>query len=278
MPELIRRPQPVANRPREIAPGIFWIGSCTATDTFGTMIHIHNSAYVIKGEAQSLLIDCGTVSQWSEIETHLDAVLGDRPLDWIAPTHPESPHGGSVGRLCRKYPNAKVVGDVRDYHLYFPEFVDRLESRPAGSLIDLGGGYRFVFLEAIIKDVPSTQWGYEASQQVLFVADAFAFSHHMPVAGFEEYPIHLEGECALMTNELPVAPTVEQAAFITKAALFWTRYVRVEPYLDAFTALIDRYPAKLIAPAHGSVITNLDDVLPVIYEAHRMAYQGAHTQ
>ena len=38
--------------------------------------------------------------------------------------------------------------------------------------------------------------------------------------------------------------------------------------------LLVKYPAKLIAPAHGSVIDDLNVVMPVMREAHRKSFVG----
>lgn len=262
--------------PREIAPNIYWVGACNETDQLeDEVIHVYNSAYLVIGAEQTLLVDTTAPRHWKEVEAQLTSLLGDRELDWLMPTHSEIPHGGNLERLCGRFPKARVVGDVRDYHLHIPQFSDRLVPCDPLSVLDLGGGYRVVLLPAIIKDMPSTQWGYEESQKVMFVSDAFAYSHHPPLErGGEEYIVHGPGECGLMSDELPVPPSASQAAFITRAALYWTRYVNIRPFFERFTDLVAEYPADLVCPAHGSVIRNLDAMMPTMWEAHRQAYLG----
>lgn len=257
--------------PRSLSDRITWLGDCLKRTEAGQPVHVHTSCFLVVGDEQALLVDTGHPTHWSKVERQLDALLGERPLDWIFPTHPELPHAGNLNRLLAKYPGARVTGDVRDYPLYCPEHVDRLVSRRIGDELDLGGS-TIVFLEALIKDLPSTQWAYETSGQVLFAADAFGYTHGGVLVEGADEPLHLPGECGLLSTELGSTPSVEQTAFLTRAALFWSRYVDVAPHFAAVEALLARYPARLIAPAHGNVISDFDALLPVLRAAHSAVY------
>jgi flavorubredoxin len=263
--------------PREFAPGIHWLGGCVELIHEGQEIHSHISAYLIAGSERTMLIDTAYPGHWtSGVAEQLDSVLDGRQLDWIAPTHPELAHAGNMNRLFERYPGSRAIGRLTDYHLFYPESLDRLESWPLDEPIDLGGGYRVRLLEAPIKDLPSTQWAYEESQQVLFVADAFAYIH-APVAGLDE-PTHRPGECRLLSTELPSPPSVQKAAYVTKAALAWAQYIDVTKYREQIAQLVSRYPTAMIAPAHGNVIANPDEVEPVIFGAYRMVFDAWHEQ
>jgi flavorubredoxin len=253
--------------PRSLAPGVTWLGDCLKRKEGDQPVHVHASCYLVEGEQETLMVDTGHPTHWPQVEAELSRLLDGRELDWIFPTHPELPHAGNLNRLLAKFPRARVTGDVRDYPLYCPEYADRLLHRPAGSELDLGGR-TVTFLEAPIRDLPSTQWAYESSGQILFVADAFGYTHGgIDVDGDE--PVHLPGECGLLSTELPAPPTVAQTAFLTRAALFWSRYVDVAPHFAQVEALLDRYPAKLLAPAHGNVISDFEALLPILRAAHR---------
>jgi flavorubredoxin len=235
---------------------------------------VHSSPYLVVGDRASVLFDTGVPVNWATVSQRLDAVLGERPLDWIVPSHYEVPHAGSLERLLRKYPRMLVGGDVRDYHLFYPHAADRLRML---SEIDLGGGNRLEILPAVIKDLVSTVWAYETKNRVLFCADGFAYSHLATSNnGDETLAFHYEGDCARMSSELPKPPGFEQAFFITKSGLFWSRYARSEPFFRAFDELRKRYDVELICPAHGNVIDDLDLVMPSVVAAHETAYQQAH--
>lgn len=261
--------------PRQIADGIWWVGGCLASGAFEHPVHFHVSAYLVIGADKALLYDTAPPALWEQMDRDLDRLLGGRPLDYVVPSHPEIPHAGNLGKLLDKYPAAIAIGDLRDYHLYFPDHEHRMQTVPHGTELDLGGGYRFSILDAIIEDLPTTVWGYEHKQQVLFPVDALGYGHHPQALGDDvEGPLHEEGECALFSSELDQPPRLELATYLTQASLFWSRYVEIAPFFERLEALLQRYPAKLIAPAHGSVIDDLSLVLPTMREAHDRAFVG----
>lgn len=259
-------------RPREIAPAIWWLGGCTETSTFAKeTLHVHSSLYLVRGPERCLLVDTGNPRDWEIVRRSLVALLDGRRLDYIAPTHPELAHCGNLHRLLEAFPEASVIGDVRDYHLYYPQHASRLVWLEKGEPLGLGGDYEIVLTDALIRDLPSSQWIHERAQQVLFVADGFSYTHHVPV---DDEPVHAPGECALMADELPVPPSLEQAAFLTRASLYWTRFVDMTDAFDRFQELLETHPTRIVAPSHGSVIRDLAPVLPIIQEAHRLARAG----
>jgi glyoxylase-like metal-dependent hydrolase (beta-lactamase superfamily II) len=273
---------------RELAPGVHWMGWCQepTTEVFGETVHVHVSNFLVEGTDRALLYDTSLPLNWPAMESQLDAALGGRPLDWIVPSHPEIPHCGNLGHLLRKYPHAKVVGDVRDYHLFFPEVAGRSEPWPSGYRADLGGGYEFTLLDAPVRDGANTVWGHEAKQQVLFTADAYSFTHFAaprpsPGSGDgpgtssddDDTPVHRPGQCSLTWREIGRLPNDAQAIYITKAALYWTRYVDFGPFIEAVADILREYPTRFVAPAHGNVVDNVGELMPIIEEAHRRAYQ-----
>jgi len=256
--------------PREVAPSIYWMGGCLSPPAASVTYHLHNSPYLLMGSRSTLLIDTGHPAHWRALDADLDRVLGGRGLDWVFPTHLETPHCGNVNRLLAKFPAARVFADARDYHLHYPTIAPRCLDRRAGAELDLGD-MNLVLLEAVIRDLPATLWAYERSRQVLFVADAFGYTHGATGAGD---PIHRPGECALLSSELPSLPSVEQVTYLTIASLYWTRFVDVVPYFEQVEDLMQRYPTAVIAPAHANVITDLPALMPVMRDAFRALSQG----
>lgn len=264
---------------REIVPNIFWFGPCSAHDFLsetGRPMHYMSNAFLIVGRDQTLLFDTCLPEFATQLNRHLSEILKNRRLDWIVPSHAEIGHSGNLGRLLLSYPDAVAVGSVSDFHMFYPALANRVERKTSGSVIDLGGGYEFTFVDAPIKDAAATTWGYEKSQRVLFSVDAFAFSHAGPVdIDGESGPVHLPGECDRFTGEIGAQIDVSQATFMTKAALHWTRFVEIGPFFQRVNELFDTYPVDIVAPSHGNVITNWRDLMPVFREAFRLAYEGA---
>jgi flavorubredoxin len=257
--------------PREIAPGITWIGACLEFDVDGSIIHGHTSAYVLCGSDAALMIDTGNPSSWPVISDLLDRILGGRPLDYLFPTHPELPHTGNMQRLATKYPDLRIVGDIRDYHLFYPNCASQLEPMVPGDRIDLGDT-EFLVVDAFIRDLPNTQWGYAPHAHTLFSADGFCYMHRPELD--EEDPMHVPGECGLTTSELRQPVSVENAGFFTGSALYWARFVddADELYAHAAAELRD-LDVQIIAPTHGNVITDVPEMIATVHAGHKAAYR-----
>ncbi|WP_427017540.1 MBL fold metallo-hydrolase [Pseudarthrobacter sp. P1] len=249
------------------------MGGCLSANAEGQEVHYHVSSYLVVGSERSLLVDTGDPAHLAIILAQLDAVLGDRPLDYVFPTHPEIPHAGNLPALLAKHPGAQVVGDVRDYQLHFPEYAGRFRAQPAGSSIDLGDRL-FRFLPAFIRDLENTLWGHDSGAGMMFVSDGFSYIHDVPAPDSDDEPVHLPGQCRLSSGEMPAPPTVDQAAYGTGRALYWTKFVDVSSSFAAIEAVLDELPTRLIGPAHGNVIDDVGGMLRTSLEAHRKVFTG----
>lgn len=265
-------------RPREIAPGIWWLGVCVVTrdERYGVSepLHIYLSNYLVVGDEQTIIFDCGEPSGWPALDRQLDQVLGDRPLDWILPSHPELPHAANTSRLLEKYPDAKIIGDISDWHLFLPDQLHRLVRRFPGQTLDLGGPHRIKFLPAPIRDLPNSMWAYETHERVMFVSDAFSFGHgHFAHPDIDdEYDPHLSGECGLMTGEAPggIERAREQTAVVLRAALPWLKYCDPTEIFADLEHLLAENPARLIGPAHGHVVSNPREDVSILREEYEV--------
>ena len=240
--------------PRLLTPDVLWTGGCVEMDIRGERLHSHFSNYAIRGSTASLLVDTGHPMHARQIEQALDGFLGDGQPAYIFPSHIEYPHCGLIPKWLRKYPNATVVGDVRDYPLYYPEFASRFVQKGAGDVLDLGDR-QFVLVPAIWCDLKETLWGFDTKDRILFVVDGFSATHH-----------HLPGHCGLTAGEQPI-PEPAMMRAINELALQWTRYTdSVTTFADLDELLAVLRP-RLIAPAHGAVIDQPDVMIPLMKRA-----------
>jgi flavorubredoxin len=246
--------------PRELAPGIFWLGECLALPYKDTVLHSCSSVYLIRGEEGAVLVDCGYPSDRAGLYDQLDRVLADGPpLRHLFLTHQEVPHAGAIGHLLKRYPEAVAIGDVRDYHLVFPDLAHRFVDVPVGHSIDLGGT-SFEIVEAIVKDLTTTRWGFATEQRTLFSADGFAFAHY-----------HEAAQCGMTAEEVPQLDIGEMGSVINFYALPWMQVLDTEPYVQAIAEMLDERQVEIVASTHGLPITELDRVMPQIYEGMRAA-------
>jgi glyoxylase-like metal-dependent hydrolase (beta-lactamase superfamily II) len=246
---------------RELADGVFWIGGCYRPNA---LVHSYQSVYAVAGEDRTLLVDQGHPKDWRLLERQLDALeaQGLPPVELLFATHVEPAHTGNLGRMARRYPAARIVGDLRDYHLVFPELADRL--RPdgrAGDVLDLGG--RTVeLIDPLFHDGVTTLWAYDGLARTLFPSDGFSYLHY-----------HGADECGKTAEELPGLPVEELTAFFADLAFWWTRFVDIEPIVAALERLFATRRVSVVAPAHGAPILDPAATVPKVLEGMRLGKQ-----
>jgi hypothetical protein len=258
---------------REVAPGIWWLSTCYAITLPGrSLVHGHaSSVFLVVGADASILVDVGAIPFATEVAGAVEEIVGSRGLQYVFPTHLEHPHAGGLPVVAKAFPEATIVADTRDYHLTFPEYADRTKHVEVGDELDLGGGYRFTFVKAVLKDLVSTLWGYESSQEVMFVSDGFGCLHEPPEELDEG--IHTPEECTAMLSELPSMPSVADAAIMNATAMWWAHHQPIGPLMAEFERLIERYPTQLLAPAHGFVIDDIEGYIPIMRKGCEIAYE-----
>src|SRR5271170_6022706 len=74
-----------ARMPREIAPGVFWIGDCLAQRHKGKVYHGYNAAFLVAGNDASILVETGHPKDFPVIERHLNELFaqGAPPLKYL---------------------------------------------------------------------------------------------------------------------------------------------------------------------------------------------------
>jgi flavorubredoxin len=251
--------QSAPSLPREIAPQTYWLGCCLEIEEKGRRLHNSNSCYLLVGESASVLVDTSMPFGWPTIKEDLSKVLRGRPLDFIFPTHPEAPHMGNIGPLIQEYPDVRIVGDLRNYNLYFPDQAHRFNRMAENDALDLGGR-RLQLVRAVVHDLPNTLWGYEPDLRMLFVSDAYPYSHD-----------HEAGQCAMTSEELPSEIVPEDTSVVISRALTWIKHVDTDLVIDDLRRFLSAHPVDFIAPAHGGVITNPEAITKIFELGMRKA-------
>lgn len=240
--------------PREIAPGVFWLGDCLEQEYQGRSYHSYNAAFLLCGSEASMLIETGHPKDFPEIEQQmLDILSADRaPLKYLFITHQETPHSGGLGRVLQNYPDITVHGDVADYHLAFPQHADRLRAMEVGDAIDLGDR-KLVTVEPVIRDLRTSLWGFDTGAKCLFPGDGFAYSHY-----------HWDGHCGLVAEEAESLDLEDVLAVFAERALYWTTTTDMNIYVDKMEALMADLDVQVVAPTHGLPVTDLSVTMPKV--------------
>jgi flavorubredoxin len=237
--------------PRRVAPGTFWFSTCLEVQDGGRVLHSHNSCFLVVGSKAAVLIDTAMPFGWPRLREEFAKALDGRKIDYLFPTHPESPHMGNLAPLLAQYPKATIVGDLRNYHLYHPEALHRCRDVAAGDVIDLGDR-TLKFVPAIVHDLPNSLWAYDEKNRILFVSDAYPYTHD-----------HEDGQCGMTSEELPAPIRPEDTATVISRALAWARHVDAGDIVKKLWRFLDENPVDIVCPAHGGVITNPREITTV---------------
>ena len=132
----------------------------------------YNSYLLVDEEV--VLIDTVDVC-YSDIFFHkIERILGERPVDYLIVNHMEPDHGGSIGLLRQRYPNVKIIGNKKTFDMLkgYHGITEGLQEVKGGETLKIGS-LEFKFLLAPMVHWPEVMFTYEASQHILFSADAF---------------------------------------------------------------------------------------------------------
>jgi flavorubredoxin len=252
--------------PRELADGLIWLGECLEIPYRGTFLHSGDSLFLIKGDNASLLVEAGLPNDLDVVAAQLEQALeGAPPLRHIWATHQELPHAGGMAFFLERYPEATFHGDIRDYHLFFPEYVDRLRPLAYGESIDLGGGVEFRAVEPVIYDLPTTQWGFDTKHHALFTGDGFAYAHY-----------HLAGQCASTAEEVEELDIPDMTGLFSENSLRWSKYHDMGPIVQRLQDLVDELDVRIVGPTHGLPLVDVDATFPKIADGLLKAHKVAH--
>lgn len=259
------QPDAPKHLPRELTPGIQWMGECLEIPYRGTYLHSGDSAFLVSGDDASILVEAGLPVDLEVIERQLDEVLADAPpLKYIWATHQETPHAGGIGYFLDRFPDTVFLGNAKDYHLFFPELEHRLQPLAVGESVDLGGT-EFRVVKPVIHDLITTQWGFDTRRRALFTGDGFAYAHY-----------HLAGQCTLFAEEVEELDIPDMTSLFSEQSLRWSKYHDMEPIARRLEALMEELDVQLVGPTHGLPITDVAATLPHIVDGLVNAHRVAH--
>jgi flavorubredoxin len=246
--------------PRELVPGIFWLGECLEQPHGKVMLHGCNSVFIVAGDECSLIVEAAHPKDLAVVEAQIDEVVasGIPEVRYLFTTHQETPHASGIGRMLQRFPKAVACGPTQDFHLVFPQYADRFMPLDIGESVDLGGT-EFVVVEAVMRDLLYTRWGFDTRRRTLFPGDGFAYNHY-----------HAENQCGCLAEEVPALELEQMTAMFAEFALYWTQFVDLEPYIARLDKVIDELGVEIVAPTHGLPIADMETIMPRIREGLRL--------
>ena len=133
------------------------------------------NSYLILDEKIAVMdtVDKRKTDEWYK---NLETALDGKTPDYLVISHLEPDHASNIKTLAEKYPQMKLVGNVKTFNM-LPQFFDfDLDSRTVtvkeGDTLDLGS-HKLTFFMAPMVHWPEVMVSYESTEKVLFSADGF---------------------------------------------------------------------------------------------------------
>lgn len=131
------------------------------------------NSYLIDDEKVAL-IDTVELGYFDIFLQHIKAILGEKPIDYLIVNHMEPDHSSSIALIKQYYPEVTIVGNAKTFGMidgYYGVESKRLVVKE-GDTLDLGH-HKLAFYMAPMVHWPEVMVTYDATEQVLFSADAF---------------------------------------------------------------------------------------------------------
>ena len=223
----------------EISDKIYWIGvNDMDTDLFEGIWPLPRgvayNAYLIDDEKVAVIdtVKKGYLPQFIE---KIQAVLGDRPIDYLVVNHMEPDHSGSVKILRTLYPDMEIVANQKtlDFLKGFYGIEDGIKIMGDKESLDLGDKSLTFYMTPMVH-WPETMMTYENKTQTLFSADAFGGFGVLQGGIFDD-----EVDLEYYENEI---------------LRYYSNIVaKYSPMVQRALAKLQDVPIKVIASTHGVV-------------------------
>jgi flavorubredoxin len=236
-------------KPRKLRENIYWVGAVDwDRRLFDELIPLPDgtsyNAYLVKGSEKTALIDTVDPTMANALIDNLNQ-LDVKNIDLVIANHAEQDHSGTLPRILKRYPNARVVATPKcksllmDLLLIPESKIVTVEDREIHSL----GGKTLEFIHAPWVHWPETMLTYLREDRILFPCDLFGS--------------HLATSDLYVTDEA----TVYEAAKRYYAEIMMPFRTLIQKNLDKVKDL----QIDVIAPSHGPIY----DKPQFILEAYR---------
>lgn len=164
----------------EITKNLFYVGvNDTKVDLFEGQYKVPDgmcyNSYILKGEKTAVFdtVDVNFTDEWLE---NVSEALGGAKPDYLVVSHMEPDHSANVKSFIEKYPETKIVGNLKTFSMikqfFGDDFTDNQIIVKDGDTLDLGG-YTLTFVFAPMVHWPEVMMTYVPEIKTLFSADAF---------------------------------------------------------------------------------------------------------
>ncbi len=165
---------------KKISEELYWVGASDRRMALFENVYpiprgVSYNSYVWMDE-KTVLFDTVDKSVSHQFFENLQAVLGDRSLDYLVVTHMEPDHCAVMDELVLRYPDVKIVCNTKIQCMIKQFFDFDIDSRVITVKENdtfSSGKHTFTFVAAPMVHWPEVMVAYESTEGILFSADAF---------------------------------------------------------------------------------------------------------
>ncbi|MEG0276935.1 MAG: FprA family A-type flavoprotein [Coprobacillus sp.] len=133
------------------------------------------NSYIILDDEIAIMdtVDLRAQAQWTQ---NVETTLNGKNPNYLIVSHMEPDHGANIFLLAQKYPDMKIVGNVKTFvmmeQFFGTDFKERQVVVKEGDVLELGH-HSLQFVMAPMVHWPEVMMSYEKTEKVFFSADAF---------------------------------------------------------------------------------------------------------
>ncbi len=165
---------------RKVLNDLIWVGAddrrlACFEGVYGVPDGVSYNSYLLLDE-KTVLFDTVDKAVYSVFLENVAYALDGRPLDYLVVHHMEPDHAATLELLVTRYPEAKIVCNAKIKTMlaqFFPmDLSDRIVLVKEGDTLTTGR-HVFSFIMAPMVHWPEVMMSYDATDRILFTADAF---------------------------------------------------------------------------------------------------------
>ena len=227
---------------RKITESLMWVGGndrrlAMFEGVYSVPHGVSYNSYVLTDEKIAVFdtVDRAISDVYFE---NLDHTLSNRKPDYLIVHHMEPDHAATMDEFVRRYPEAKIVCNSKIADLIKQFFSFDIDSRACivseGDTLSLGS-HSLTFVDAPMVHWPEVMMSYEATEGILFSADAFG--HFGALNG------------AMFADEVDF-----DRDYIDEARRYYTNIVgKYGAQVLSALRKIEKFSVKYLCPLHGFV-------------------------
>ncbi len=159
---------------------VYYVGGCDRSQTLFENLYpiqgmTYNSYLVL--DDKNVLLDTVDWSVGQDFLKKIQAILGEKSLDYVIVNHMEPDHAATLELVLKTYPQATLVATAKALAMV-PQFFEGLDITDRSMAVKEGdllttGSHTYQFILAPMVHWPEVMVTYETKTKALFSADAF---------------------------------------------------------------------------------------------------------